>query len=195
MKVPYKYALSLLMKMDYNKIKNTPSIEGRIETLRVYYVLGEVTIRLAAYIRSLGYQAKAFLPSTSKHALLHIPFAVASGLGELGKAGVLLTEQFGSCLRLGTVTTNLTLKLDAFKKRGLADFCERCGICAKKCPSAAISHEKQIVRGVKKHITNPQECNKMLERIKPKTCLVCIRVCPLNSLENKKKWISKKFNI
>jgi reductive dehalogenase len=183
--VPHKYAISLLMEMEYDKIKTAPSLESRIETLRVYYVLGEVTMRLAAYIRSLGYPAIAHLPRSYPFnpALLHVPFAVAAGLGEFGRIGLLVTERFGPRLRLGTVTTDMPIEVDKPVTRGIPDFCETCGICAYTCPGKAISSEKHVVRGVNKYVIDTKKCHSEMERIKPKTCLICVRVCPYSRLQ------------
>ena len=181
------------MEMNYDKIKTAPSIETRIETLRVYYVLGEVTMRLAAYIRSLGYPAVAHLPSSApyKSILLHVPFAVAAGLGELGMIGLLVTKRFGPRLRLGTVTTDLPLEVNKPVNYGIADFCEECGKCARYCPGNAISREKRIVRGVNKYVTDAQKCNSVHEKNKPKICLLCVKVCPYSNSERVRSFRGK----
>ena len=49
------FAISLGMEMDYEQIATAPSPVAETESSRVYYELGEVTIRLAEYIRGLGY--------------------------------------------------------------------------------------------------------------------------------------------
>jgi|SRR5580704_6021830 epoxyqueuosine reductase len=60
---------------------------------------------LANWIRSQGYNAGAY-PGPSADALLLIPPAIASGLGELGKHGSLISRHFGSGVRLAGVTTD-----------------------------------------------------------------------------------------
>lgn len=63
---------------------------------------------LTNWIRSQGYHADAY-PGPSADALLLIPPAIASGLGELGKHGSLISRQFGSGVRLAGVTTDMPL--------------------------------------------------------------------------------------
>ncbi|MBI4286979.1 MAG: hypothetical protein HY671_00955, partial [Chloroflexi bacterium] len=68
--VAHKYAISLGMEMDYERMATTPSAESNIEVARVYYELGETTIRLAEYIRSLGHDAHSHHPLGGGAALL-----------------------------------------------------------------------------------------------------------------------------
>jgi epoxyqueuosine reductase QueG len=51
-----------------------------------------VSCQVAAFIRGLVHQA---VPSGNDTAL-----AIADGLGELGRMGLLITEKFGPCVRL-----------------------------------------------------------------------------------------------
>jgi hypothetical protein len=61
--IAHKYAISLDMEMDYGKINTTPKMPARVEVWRVYAALGEVSVLLAAHIRSLGYPAQAHHPA------------------------------------------------------------------------------------------------------------------------------------
>jgi len=63
---------------------------------------------VANWIRAQGYNAKAY-PGPSAEALLLIPPAIASGLGELGKHGSIISRQFGAGVRLAGVTTTMPL--------------------------------------------------------------------------------------
>jgi len=63
---------------------------------------------------------------------------------------------------------------------GLQDFCDKCGKCARECPSGAISPgEKIIHNGYEKWPNNVQQCARM--RVGNKNgsgCGTCIKVCP-----------------
>jgi epoxyqueuosine reductase len=175
--IAHKYAISLGMEMDYEKINTTPEMPARVEVWRVYAALGEVSVLLAAHIRSLGYPAQAHHPAGSGD-LLHIPFAVQSGLGELGRNGCLITPQFGPRLRLATVSTNLPLAVDRPIDLGINAFCDVCQRCLRRCPGRAIGRERRTVRGVHKYVVDLDKCLPVFAQ--PTGCSVCIKVCHYN---------------
>ena len=63
---------------------------------------------LAEFIRILGYKAIPMGNDTS----LSIPLAIDAGLGELGRHGLLITPEYGPCVRLCKVFTDLPLEPD-----------------------------------------------------------------------------------
>ena len=64
--------------------------------------------------------------------------AVAAGLGQFGYMSIVLTPEFGPRNRFGVILT--TLELEADPMYDGAQLCnpEKCGICAKVCPTGAI---------------------------------------------------------
>lgn len=184
-KLRHRYAISVGVEMDYHKIKASPSHIDAAETGLAYSKVAKTVCQLAAYIRELGYPARAH--HMAREQVLHVPIAVASGLGELGRLGFLITKEFGPRLRLGTVTTDLPLVPDKPVDIGVQDFCERCRKCATNCPSQSIPTEgKTIVRGVEKWQIRPDPCY-LYWHSNPKEhgpCAVCIKVCPWNKPHN-----------
>ena len=89
-------------------------------------------------------------PGPSAEALLLIPPAVASGLGELGKHGSMISRHFGSGVRLAGVTTDMPLIATTRAPFGGDEFCMTCQACTRACPADAISEKKQMVRGVER---------------------------------------------
>ncbi|MCG8350291.1 MAG: hypothetical protein MI924_21205 [Chloroflexales bacterium] len=87
---------------------------------------------------------------TDASEVLHVLVATDAGLGQLGKHGSLITQAYGSNVRLATVLTDLPLAVDAFADIGVDDFCMSCQICTANCPPHAISDTKQTVRGVER---------------------------------------------
>src|SRR6185369_8696224 len=98
---------------------------------------------LANWIRAQGYNAKAY-PGPSAEALLLIPPAIESGLGELGKHGSMISRHFGSGVRLAGVTTDMPLVATTPDRFGGDEFCQSCQVCTKECPPGAIAAEKQM---------------------------------------------------
>lgn len=177
----HRYAISVGVQMDYRKIKASPSHIDFAETGLAYSKVAWTVCQLAAYIRELGYPARAH--HVTREQVLHVPIAVASGLGELGRLGFLITKEFGPRLRLGTVTTDLPLAPDRPVDIGAQYFCEKCRKCATNCPSQSIPKGgKTIVRGVEKWQIRPDPCY-LYWYSNPKkhgACAVCIKVCPWN---------------
>lgn len=172
-----QYAISLGMEMDYERIATTPRPEAEIEMARVYYELGEVTVHLAEYIRGLGYAALAHHPLGAGR-LLQQPFAVAAGLGKLGRNGLVISKDFGPRFRLGCVTTDLSLVTESPCESVVSEFCLKCDLCLRACPGGAIAEHQTIVRGVKKYAIDGSRCRTIFNS-KP-GCAICIKVCPFN---------------
>ena len=177
----HKYAISMAMEMDYDRIQASPGPESATEVIRVYCLLGEITLKLASEIRKLGYPALAHHPRASRRLparILHIPTAIEAGLGELGRNGLLITPEFGPRVRLGTVTTDLPFVPDAPISFGAAEFCKKCTICVKECEGDAIPEKRDLVLGVRKYVVNPYKCGPYFGEYDG--CSVCMKVCHFN---------------
>lgn len=64
--------------------------------------------------------------------------AVAAGLGQFGFLGIVLTPQYGPRNRFGAILTTLELESDPMYDGSSLCDPEKCGICAKVCPTGAI---------------------------------------------------------
>ena len=175
--VPEKHLISLAMEMDHDRIATAPSEKSGAEAARIYYELGEVTLRLADYIRGLGYSAYAHHPLGSGR-LVQVPYAVAAGLGEQGRNGILVTPQFGSRVRLGSVTTDLPLVRDEPQQWGIGSVCEKCQVCFQACPTEAVPTERGQDRGISHFTIDWQKCRPYFNA--NYGCAICIKVCPFS---------------
>lgn len=179
--LPHKYAISIGVEMNYERMRYAPGWIDNAEVGLGYLNAAQAAVTLAAYIRELGYPARAHF--CINEWALHVPIAEAAGLGELGRHGILITRKFGPRLRLATVTTDLPLAADSPVDIGVVKFCEMCGKCAENCPSQAIPHgEKVVVRGVEKWQLNDEACQRFWcsNPDKWNDCARCISVCPWN---------------
>jgi len=170
----HRYAISLGMRMRLELLQTSPHLPAAIEVMRVYHDLGEVTLKVAAFIRGLGYSALAHHP-TGPRRLLHVPVAVDAGLGELGRHECVIHPELGSSFRLGTVTTDLPLEVDAPLVAGIADFCTKCTRCVRLCPAGAIPFEKSTQRGLTKFYIDLNRCVPYF--LETEGCGVCIAQC------------------
>jgi reductive dehalogenase len=176
-----RYAIVMAIAMDYQRLRRSPAVEGGTDL--AYSQMAFTAVSLATYIRKLGYHAI----SCGNDMALSIPLAVDAGLGELGRNGLLITEQFGPRVRICKVFTELPLETDSPVDLGVQHFCERCKICADSCPS------KAIVSGDRtdKAWDNSNSVNVLKWPLKAMNCLtywlknradcaVCLRSCPFN---------------
>ena len=173
------WVIVLALAHDYERLKQVPSDETNgvgVTDIGDQYARGtRASYALANWIRSQGYNASAY-PGPSATALLLIPPAIASGLGELGKHGSLISRHFGSGVRLAGVTTDMPLVATAPDRFGADEFCMTCQICTRECPPDAIADHKQMVRGVERWYVDFDKCIPYFAE--SASCGICIAVCP-----------------
>jgi hypothetical protein len=169
-------AISMGFRMDPDFMRTAPEFPTVLATGVAYAIGARVAVQLAAHIRSLGYSARAH--HVYNYRVLPVPVAVDCGLGELSRAGFLMTREFGLGLRLGTVTTDLPLAHDGPVDIGVQSFCEKCEICAEYCPSAAIpSGKKTEHNGIRKWKLNEESCYRYWSVVST-DCSICMTTCP-----------------
>jgi len=173
------WVIVLALAPDYERLKEVPSDETNgigVTEIGTQYARGtRVSYALANWIRSQGYNAQAY-PGPSASALLLIPPAIASGLGELGKHGSLINRQYGAGLRLAGVTTNMPLVATRPDRLGADEFCATCQVCTRACPPGAILNNKQMVRGVERWYVDFDKCIPYFAE--SASCGICIAECP-----------------
>jgi Pyruvate/2-oxoacid:ferredoxin oxidoreductase delta subunit len=171
--------IMLAVGHNYERLKQVPSDETNgigICDVGDQYARGtRSSFALANWIRSQGYNARAY-PGPSADALLLIPAAVASGLGELGKHGSMISRKFGAGVRLAGVTTDMPLVTTKAEPFGADEFCKNCQVCTRACPPGAISEQKQMVRGIERWFVDFDKCIPAFTELSG--CAICIADCP-----------------
>ena len=174
--VPHRYAISMAFAQDRDLLRTGGTPFSDFEVGRVYAIGALVATQLAAYIRALGWPARAH--HLRNYGVAVVPVAVDAGLGELGRCGYLIHPRLGTNLRLACVTTDLPLALDLPVDLGIQDFCAKCQKCAVNCPSGAIPRgDKVVVRGVRKWKIDPVKCLLYWGHL-GSACAICQTVCP-----------------
>ncbi len=173
-------AIVLTMEMDKVRIDTAPS-QGALEAvLEIYRDLGKIANQGADFLRARGFSAHAGHPLMGM--ALYPPLAQAAGLGWLAANGLIVTPEHGPRVRLAAIFTsaeNLPFS-EENDHAWVADFCQSCLLCVRKCPAEAILTEP--VRG-----ENGQISYVINERCFPYFsdyygCSVCIKVCPFNQV-------------
>ncbi len=173
--IPYRYAICIGVPMNREEMLHVPHARAGIEVMRVYREVSRIAIKLAEEIRAMGWPAYAYGNPNSTD-ILQIPLAIKAGLGQLGKHGSMISEEFGSNFRLCSVATNLPLTTDDPVDIGVDDVCLHCQRCLIDCPADAISPEKQLVRGEKKWYVDFDKCVPYFNETYG--CGLCVGICP-----------------
>lgn len=105
--------------------------------------------------------------------------AALAGIGPIGKNNLLITEKFGSQVRLRAITT--TAPLICGEPITESKYCSGCSLCIESCPAKAFSNRKY----------SKEKCYLYLETHKRKLsdftiieCNVCIESCPIGKNRN-----------
>jgi epoxyqueuosine reductase len=170
-------------------IKDGPTKEYLEEYKRVNEKLDNLVKYAGFLINESGYEAvikTATIEVSAEDLVLgtvlpHKTVATRAGLGWIGKCALLVTEEFGSAVRLSSVLTNAPLKAGNPINESQ---CGSCNICTTECPASAPSGENWVVGKPRDTFFNAYACRKAaLERatsagFHATICGKCIEVCP-----------------
>ena len=184
-----KSVIAFTFEMDYDAVKTPGRLMDAAAGLE-YSSMAEVGQKVALFLNGLGYKA---LP-TGNDTAMSIPIAAQAGLGELSRMGTLISEKYGSRVRLAKVFTDLEMQPDKPISFGVTEFCIKCKKCAEQCPSNAISVEDEPSinptvgsisnhPGVKKWHQDADKCFSQWEKF-GSGCGICLAVCPYNKVDN-----------
>ncbi|MGD1074797.1 MAG: 4Fe-4S double cluster binding domain-containing protein [Thermodesulfovibrionales bacterium] len=111
----------------------------------------------------------------------HKTAATCSGLGWIGKNGLIINKFYGSKLSWATVLTNAPLDMDSPITESL---CGDCDLCVKHCPSGAVTGKNWSRRNPLQEIVRYDQCRSLKRKRhhfneKP-NCGLCITICPFS---------------
>lgn len=160
------------------------------EYTRVNGWLARLAGEAAAFLTAAGYRAVAAKPTVTNAELEagglgtplpHKTVATRAGLGWIGKCALLVTPQYGSAVRLGTVLTDAPLTAGRPVDRSQ---CGACRACVEACPASAVAGmnwEKDLRR---EEYYDAFACRKKArslaagQGIDETICGICIASCP-----------------
>ena len=160
----------MIVAMDAKGIAASPASPARAATIAGYMRMAVCSSALAVFIRRLGYRAVASGNDTA----LSVPLAVAAELGEMGFSRMLITREFGPCVRICKVFTDTPLALDAPVDLGVRRACEACERCVRECPGGALS---DVWPDPDRPGTDGKACRAFWE-VSGTGCASCIAICP-----------------
>ena len=172
----HKYGIVFAVPMDTEMIMRAPKLPESIAVVKGYVESATVGMLLSYYIRELGYDARNHMDGNY---LVVAPLVARdAGLGEFGRNGLLITKEYGACVRLGIVTTDMPIIPESREDFGVKEFCLDCGRCAKTCPGKAISKTEMAEdEGILRWKINAEECYRRWRSLGT-DCGICIANCP-----------------
>lgn len=169
-------------------IENGPTPSYFAEYERTNALLDQVSAQIADLLTEAGHQARAFRATaeqidrtTLSTRLQHKTVATRAGLGWIGKSGLLITRQYGSAVRFGSVLTDAPLEVGQPTE---GSHCGDCHQCVDRCPAQAVTGESWHPGVAREHIYDAMACfstARALTRragITATICGICINVCP-----------------
>jgi ferredoxin len=176
--IGYTQAIVLVMEMDKDRISLAPNPDTAVMVHETYNALGQVSNRIAGWLRDRGYAAHAGHPLGGM--ALYPPMAQAAGLSWRGINGLVITPQFGPRVRLAAVFTEIENfpVYEGNEHAWVLDFCESCQRCVRDCPPDAfydtpIHHDNGLVT-----VLDNGKCFPYF--IAYHGCSICIKICPFN---------------
>ena len=182
--IRYENAIIIVMRKESNAAHASTGRDwmGDPISFQAYQHLGMVTETIANYIRRLGWDASPqYGPSfVNKYSVLLPPLLLAAGIGEVSRVGIILNPYLGLGYKAAAVLTDMPIIPDKPIDFDLQNFCQNCKICAKNCPSHAISTgDKVIYNGYETWKLNTKRCASFNFTNKNGTmCNRCVKSCP-----------------
>lgn len=138
-----------------------------------------------AIAQTVGYvkrQREQNDPRPDSRALMpHKTIAALAGLGWIGKNSLLITERYGSALRLSSVLTDAPLAVNNAEYKCL---CGPCRVCGDACPGHAIRGREWTVDTDRDELIDFYACRETVKKrgeklgINHGACGICMAVCP-----------------
>ena len=165
-----------------------PTLDYYGEYVRVNELLDNMVESAAAYLRKAGHEAiglsraKVVLERDTLTTLLpHKTVATRAGLGWIGKCAMLVTDKYGSAIRVSSILTNAALvPNDPVDDSNCGD----CRICGNVCPGQAVKGSNWQAGMVRDEFFDARACWKAASEkagqigIDATICGLCMYSCP-----------------
>ena len=173
-------------------IQNGPNQPYADEYAKVNNHINELSVALSAEIEKRGFKSKPLAASVRsdtvniKGDFPHKTVATRAGLGWVGRHCQLITRQFGSWVRLGTVFTDIELPCGPTINR---NFCGKCMSCVEACPANAATGQLWNTSIDRDQFFDAHKCRNQCKIFGDQfiqdihICGICVAVCPIGDGE------------
>jgi epoxyqueuosine reductase len=196
-------AVSIAVRLDpsvVSEISNGPTQRYYKEYKRVNELLGMLCRQIADLLTTCSRQAKAIEATTANFDIRtlsmpvqHKTIATRAGLGWIGKSALLVTEEYGPAVRLGSILTDAEFETG---KPIVTSRCGDCHRCVDQCPAGAIVGSNWSLGAMRESIYDAFTCRDTAmnlskhQGIDSTICGICINACPWTQ-----KYISRELNL
>jgi len=169
-------------------ISSGPTKLYEIEYRKKNDLLAKLIQDASKILRGFGFEALPRLPTDEdidwidlETPLPHKTVATRAGMGWIGKCGLLVTEEFGSAIRMSVVLTDASF---TWTQPIGYSMCGDCDECVTACPADAATGEDWIKGMEREEYYDAHACHEHILRIikdkglSAKICGICIAVCP-----------------
>ncbi len=178
--IKYKYPRAIVFGYPIsdgvlNTIEDHPTLIYKQHYKTVNWLLDQTAYHLVQFIEEKGFRAIAIPASQTvdwqnqKGHISHKLLAVESGLGFIGRSGLVVNPKYGARARYASVLTDFEFEPD----RKITDDCASCRRCIIACPAGAIGEQGV---DLEKCLAKLKEFAKM-PGIGQYICGVCVKVC------------------
>jgi len=184
-------AVSIGVRLDpsiVGEIYNGPTQRYYQEYRRVNELIGKLCGQIADLLIAHGRQARAIEATTANFdtrtlsmPVQHKTIATRAGLGWIGKSALLITEEYGPAVRLGSVLTDAVFETIEPINTSRCGDCHKCVDC---CPAGAIAGSNWIIGTQRSSIYDAFKCRQTAmnlskrQGINSTICGICINACP-----------------
>ncbi len=186
-----KSAVSIAVALDASVIRgisNGPTTDYYQEYGRANKLLSLLCKKTADTLLKNGNKALVIEPTVGKldfktlaTKLPHKTVATRAGLGWVGKSALLITEKYGSAVRLATVLTDAKLEVGEPVDNSR---CGNCDKCVERCPVMAIVGRNWSAGLEREKIVDAFKCCDNAKKMSSEVglsatiCGICINACP-----------------
>ena len=185
----FDFALSWVISMNphiMEGIQQGPNQAYADEYARMNALINQFALELAKELQNRGFRAHALATSERtditdlKGDFPHKTAATRAGLGWIGRHCQLITREFGSWVRLGTVFTDLEFPCGIPLKKS---YCGKCTRCVDACPANALHGAEWLPGMPREKILDVHACDQWKKQHYYKyhqghNCGICSAVCP-----------------
>ena len=185
------FGISVAVKLSPELIKSIdhgPNMFYFNEFHRINDLLDKIVSNGAEYLVKNGFRAiaqtKAIVKFNDNYEsdLPHKTIGTRAGLGWIGKCGLLVTNEYGSGIRISSILTNAKLNCSEPINES---YCGDCTECVKFCPGEAVSGKLWNIKINRNELLDVKKCAKTAkaltkEKINKEAiiCGKCFVVCP-----------------
>ena len=152
-KLPFGISIAVKFPKDVvSGIVDLPTREYYDQYNKVNGTLSQIASHAVTTLKDLGYQA------TTRTGLPQKTVATRAGVGWIGKSNLLVTEQYGSMIRLAAVLTDAPLTAAEPINESK---CGDCRLCVDACPAGALTGKQWDTTVSRDEILDTSACSAM----------------------------------